>query len=74
MAHAVINSKSLCDQIIPELYLGPVQAEQANLEQLQQLGITHVLRLGCSAFPKTPPHSLHYCEVDVRDHPDSNLL
>ena len=63
-----------CDLILPGLYLGPVEAEQANLEQLQQLGITHILRSGCTAFPKSHEKDLHYLEVDVWDLPESDLL
>ncbi|KAL0025658.1 hypothetical protein WJX77_001867 [Trebouxia sp. C0004] len=36
----------LCDQILPKLYLGPLEAEQVSLDDLRLLGITHVLRLG----------------------------
>lgn len=68
------TSRHLCDQILPGLYLGPLEAEQAELQQLQQLGVTHILRLGCSALPKSHPKHLQHLEVNILDLPDSDLL
>lgn len=74
MTETTANNKCSCDQILPGLYLGPVEAEQADLEPLQQLGITHVLRIGCSLLPKTHEQDLKYLEVDVWDLPEIDLL
>ena len=71
---AQLMSKPLCDQILPGLFLGPVEAEQSPLEVLKQLGVTHVLRFGCQFLPRTHAAHLHYLEVDVFDRPDCDLL
>ena len=74
MTALATDKHPLCDQILPHLYLGPLEAEQLSLENLRLLGITHVLRLGCSFFPKSHARDLQYLEVDVFDRPESDLL
>lgn len=63
-----------CDQILPGLFLGPLEAEEKPLQDLKLLGITHVLRFGCLFFPKTHSADLQYLEIDVLDRPDCDLL
>lgn len=63
-----------CDQIVPGLFLGPLEAEQRPLDQLRQLGITHVLRFGCAFYAKTHPADLQYLDIDVFDRPDCDIL
>lgn len=69
-----MTSTHACDQILSGLFLGSLEAEQSPLEDLKLLGITHILRLGCTSFPKTHPDDLCYLEIDVVDLPDADLL
>ena len=69
-----MTGRNNCDQILSRLFLGSIEAEQSPLEELKLLGLTHILRLGCTAFPKTHPDDLCYLEVDVMDLPDADLL
>lgn len=64
----------ICDQILPGLFLGPIEAEQSDLSSLQKLGITHVLRLGCAFYPKSHEGELTYLAVETFDLPESDLL
>lgn len=69
-----MTGRNNCDQILSGLFLGSLEAEQSPLEDLKLLGLTHILRLGCTSFPKTHPNDLCYLEVDVVDLPDADLL
>lgn len=69
-----MTSSYNCDQILPGLFLGSLEAEQRPLEDLKLLGITHILRLGCTSFPNTHPDELCYLEIDVMDLPNADLL
>ncbi|KAI0826874.1 phosphatases II [Trametes gibbosa] len=66
-----------CQEILPHLYLGPLQASKS-LETLQSLGITHIvcIRDAKEAFsvrPRFPDH-FQYMVLDVQDNEEQNLI
>ncbi|KAH9854757.1 phosphatases II [Lenzites betulinus] len=66
-----------CQEILPYLYLGPLQASKS-LETLQSLGITHIvcIRDAKEAFSVRPrfPDNFKYMVLDVQDNEEQNLI
>lgn len=66
-----------CQEILPGLYLGPLQASKS-LEALQSLHITHIvcIRDAKEAFSVRPrfPDQFRYMVLDVEDTEEQNLI
>ncbi|KAI0785219.1 phosphatases II [Abortiporus biennis] len=66
-----------CQEILPGLYLGPLQASKS-LDTLRNLGITHIvcIRDAKEAFSVRPRFEDHfrYMVLDVEDNEEQNLI